>query len=79
MSNAEVKKALNTEFRLSIVKNYVEQINADNYKSHTCSLKLDLLKYNLDKLYFECETSSAIELVEKRQNSIAKALRNLKR
>lgn len=79
MSNAEIRKALNTEFRLDTVNRFVQQINANDYRSHTSTLKLDLLRYNLDKLYFECDSSEAIELVEKRKLSIAKALRNLNR
>ena len=77
MTTSEIKKALNTEFRLDTVKRFVEQINANNYKSHTSTLKLDLLRYNLDVLIMKCDSSEAIELVEKRQDSVRKALRKL--
>ena len=79
MSNAEIRKALNTEFRLDTVKYYIEEINADNHRSYRCSLQLSILRSKLYDLIVKCETSYAIELVEKRQNSVAKALRNLKR
>lgn len=77
MTTSEIRKALNTEFKLAIVKYLIEQINADNFRSRSCQKQLNLLRYNLEMLTFKCDTSKGIILVQKRNESVKNLLRKM--